>query len=364
MTVILLIEDELNIRETTADMLAFEGFHVEQAENGIEGIAKARDLLPDFIICDIMMPGLDGYQVLLELRSDPLTANIPFIFLTAKSDRLSMRHGMELGADDYITKPFDIKELLAAIDARLQKRDALSQEYEWKLDQLRNSLISTLPHELRTPLFGILGYIDLIKAGGQTYEIDDILRMVDVMERFGLRLKRLVENYLLYAQLELLHSDAEKRSQLQSLSYEQPHLIIEKVALEIASKYDRLEDLQTHLGKGHVYITEDSMIKIAEELIDNAFKFSEAGTRVQVTAVDDDAVYLFTVGDAGIGMSGDDINQIGAYNQFDRAIREQQGSGLGLTLAQKLTELHRGRLLIESEAEKGTLVTVELLNVR
>jgi len=119
---ILVIEDEADIRNSIAEKLGYEDIPYRVAPDGISGAQLARQIVPDLIICDIMMPGLDGFGVLNELRSDPLTANIPFVFLTAKADKASLRQGMDLGADDYLTKPVTSQELLTTIDARLQKK--------------------------------------------------------------------------------------------------------------------------------------------------------------------------------------------------------------------------------------------------
>ncbi len=118
---ILLIEDNLEIRENTAEILELANYEVVTAENGKVGVSKAKSELPDIIICDIMMPELDGYGVLRILSRDPLTMGIPFLFLTAKADKTDFRKGMTLGADDYLTKPFEEVELLDTIERRLEK---------------------------------------------------------------------------------------------------------------------------------------------------------------------------------------------------------------------------------------------------
>jgi DNA-binding response OmpR family regulator len=127
---ILLIEDNLEIRENTTEILELDGFEVETAENGKIGVEKALANPPDLIICDIMMPVLDGYGVLHLLTKNDKTNDIPFIFLTAKADRTDFRRGMEMGADDYITKPFEETELLNAIESRLKKQSLKSKKYE------------------------------------------------------------------------------------------------------------------------------------------------------------------------------------------------------------------------------------------
>ncbi|MFN3784333.1 MAG: response regulator [Spirosomataceae bacterium] len=135
---ILLIEDNVEIRENTSEILMLDGYDVTVAENGKEGVTKAIAEKPDLIICDIMMPVLDGYGVLHLLTKNQETADIPFIFLTAKAERTDFRKGMDMGADDYITKPFDDVELLNAVESRLRKVEVLNQKYQKTLEGLDN----------------------------------------------------------------------------------------------------------------------------------------------------------------------------------------------------------------------------------
>jgi len=122
---ILIIEDQAPMRRNIALMLEMEGFDVTTAENGRQGIEQARTTRPDVIICDVMMPELDGYGVVQTLRAEPATATTPFIFLTAKGDKSDVRIGMNFGADDYLTKPVIREDLLAAVHARLARAEAV-----------------------------------------------------------------------------------------------------------------------------------------------------------------------------------------------------------------------------------------------
>lgn len=127
MITILIIEDNQDVRENTADILELKGYNVVTAENGKIGVKTAKKTMPNAILCDIMMPELDGFGVLEALVKNPETSSIPFIFLTAKAEKIDMRKGMNLGADDYLTKPFTEKELLEAIESRLKKYDFLKR---------------------------------------------------------------------------------------------------------------------------------------------------------------------------------------------------------------------------------------------
>ena len=129
MTKILVIEDELFVRENIVELLEAEDFEVFNTDNGILGILWAQDNIPDLVICDVMMPEMNGHEVLSTMRELPTISLIPFIFLTAMADKGDIRHGMELGADDYLTKPFTRKELLNAINARLAKQEKLMKQY-------------------------------------------------------------------------------------------------------------------------------------------------------------------------------------------------------------------------------------------
>ena len=136
MKTILLIEDNKDVRENTSEILELANYKVIQAENGKQGVEEAQHHKPDLIICDIMMPVLDGYGVIHLLNKNQETASIPFIFLTAKSEHLDFRKGMEMGADDYISKPFDDIELLNAVESRLKKNEILKAEFSKNVDGL------------------------------------------------------------------------------------------------------------------------------------------------------------------------------------------------------------------------------------
>lgn len=140
---ILLIEDNDAVRNNTAEILELSNYKVIVAENGKTGIEKAIEFEPDLIICDIMMPVLDGYGVLHAVHKNETIKNTPFIFLTAKTERDDMRKGMELGADDYITKPFSGTELLNAVDSRIKKIELLKQEMAPGLESLQHLIDAT-----------------------------------------------------------------------------------------------------------------------------------------------------------------------------------------------------------------------------
>ena len=357
---ILVIDDEEWLREMIHLALKQKGFEVIEAPNGADGIERARKDLPDLILCDINMEKVDGYLTLASLRNEAPTAAIPFILMTGLADNAGMRHGMELGADDYLPKPFTTDALYAAVDARLKKAQTVRDEAERKLASLRDNISLMLPHELRTPLNGVLAYGEMLSTDSATLKPAEVAEMGHVIYQSGKRLERLIENFLIYAQLELVASDPKNVNALRIGRTEHPVALIEKHATAQAEQANRLKDLTLELTEVPVPMAEEYLAKIIDELVQNAFKFSEAGTPVQVKLVEAFNIAVLSVSDRGCGFSTEQVTRIGAYMQFDRRMQEQQGLGLGLTIAGRLVGLHGGTLSIESKKDDGAIITAKL----
>jgi signal transduction histidine kinase len=355
---VLVIDDTEEIRIIITESLNLYGFVTLSAEDGASGIDMARKHVPDLIICDINMPNMDGYATLTALREEEATATIPFVFLSGASDKINMRRGMELGADDYLTKPFTHKELMAAVNARLEKQADLQRKSEKKLDELRGNITMALPHELRTPLNGILGLASIMIDDYANMPPEEVLESARYIHESASRLHRLIENFLLHSQIELMASEKKK---IETSSNSTPVDIaqtIPEIANKVASRFKRDSDLLLEVAAGTLLIPADHFKKIAEELIDNAFKFSDAGKPVRISSSMSGSTFLLTVQDHGRGMTREQLSTIGPHMQFERKTFEQQGSGLGLTIARRLTELLGGQILIESTSGAGTTVRI------
>jgi signal transduction histidine kinase len=300
-----------------------------------------------------MMPVMDGWEVLQVLHANPVTHLIPIIIMTALSERENMREGMNLGADDYITKPFTRIELINAIKSRLKKRELSIEQTENALNELRRNIITNLPHELNTPLNAMVGYGQLLKEYHDSFNESELKEIGENIYDSSMRLHRLIQNYLIYAQLEL-----SKESFHPTKLYE-ASAICSDVAQTIALKYNRVNDLQFVPCAGAIKIFENEFKKILEETIDNAFKFSLPNTPVQIICKIVDQQFLITITDQGIGFPTEKFDKVGAYMQFDRHAMEQQGSGLGLIIAKRLTTLFNGQLKLGAPMAKGTCISIE-----
>lgn len=356
---ILVIDDEEWLREMMQLALQQKGFEVIEASNGAEGIELARRELPDLILCDINMSKVDGYLTLSSLRKEVPTAAIPFILMTGLADSASMRHGMELGADDYLPKPFTTEQLYAAVDARLKKAQTIRDEAERKLAHLRNNISLMVPHEMRTPLNGIVSNAELLAHSAATLKPQEVAEIGQDIHKSSERLTRVIENFLIYAQLELVAADPKNVNALRAGRTEHPVDLIKQCANAQAAQASRPADMSFDVADVPVPIAEEYLSKVVEELTQNAFKFSEPGAPVRVTLSENASAVTLAIGDQGRGFSPEQIARVGAYMQFDRKLHEQQGLGLGLTISKRLVELHGGTLSIASEKDMGATVSAK-----
>ncbi|MCB0702633.1 MAG: response regulator [Ignavibacteriae bacterium] len=357
---ILVIEDEEFVRETISDMLEIEGYIPILAKNGEAGLECLSQIKPDLILCDINMPVMDGYEVLERLKSTESLSTIPFIFLTAKASNDDMRRGMELGADDYIFKPFKAKDLLNAINTRLEVYDRSKIMTETKLDELRLQLASSLPHEFRTPLNVILATSQFLHKKMDLMEKNEIKDMIYNIVNSGNRLSKLISNYLVYTNLLLNKEELDFKDKVFTNYTIDPEDMLENSFLRMASEYERMEDLEINCVPAVINVYPEYFLKISDELASNAFKFSKDGTKINVSTHIEDENYILTVKDNGIGFDLTKLDEIGGFKQFGRKTMEQQGMGLGLAIIKLVCQRFNIDLKINSIPDEGTTFTLKL----
>lgn len=355
---ILVVDDQLEILEAVSYILKTHGYDVADAEDGRRGLELARAFRPDLILCDIMMPDMNGYDVLRAIRYDLDLSGTPFVFLTGKARPEDMRAGMNLGADDYLTKPFSAEELLAAVSTQLEKYGAQRERFQHQIDLLRRGLSTILPHELRTPLTLILAHSSLLLEAYDTLGDDSVLDSIRSIHEAGSRLHRLVENLLIYVELE---SDESLR--LEHPHTEAIHRVVRDAVRRVAIDHHRVEDVEVEMPKGDLKMHPFHLRKLIEELLGNALKFSPMGSLVSVTGRRQGKTLEIVVADRGRGMTEEQIQHAEAYIQFNRQQFEQQGSGLGLAIARRVAKLYNGSVAITSKPRVGTTVHVHLPDI-
>ena len=359
---ILLIDDSEFILESTSTLLMFEGYDVITAPDGTKGIELATNELPDLIICDVNMPGILGYEVVEKIRANEKTAMIPFIFLTALTDKAKMREGMEKGADDFLTKPFSKTELTSAINAQWQKYSKVETKVQEKIESVGKNLNYALPHEFRTVLSQLVGSAKLIKNNINELEKEDIVEVADEMISIVTRLTRITDNFLLFIKLENFANSPETIQQLRANKTVEPFVVFSDIAEIVSNRYERSNEIsiKNMVSDISIGMSSDLFHKLVDELMDNAFKFSKKGSAVIVDSKLEKDNLFISVTDQGIGMTQEQIKEIGAFMQFQREEFEQQGVGIGLTIAKRIIELHGGDLSIVSEKEAGTTINLTL----
>lgn len=361
MTKILIIEDHNDLREDIIEMLELEGYQAFGAEDGAQGIDVARMKMPDLIVCDIMMPGMNGYEVLETLRAYSDTATIPVIFLTARAEKVSRRQGMVLGADDYLTKPMMVNELLDSIKTQLRKRQELNEIANKHLEALRQNIATALPHEFRTPLNTIIGFSEMLKTEAQRLKPDQVIGWSEHINSAAKRLHRLVENYLYYIRLQVAHqSKTLPEVEEADLAHDATYILEEEI-LRLVSDYKRYNDVTMEFEFVQTLgIPSADLSKVVKELVENALKFSHVDTPIHVSGRIVEDNYQLSIVDKGIGISDEQREEIGAYMQFERFINEQQGLGLGLAIVDLLAKVHQIEFSINGKEGEGTTVCLTI----
>jgi len=355
---ILCIEDDSGMRKSVRLMLEFTGYETIEAENGMVGVEQALKFLPDIIICDVRMPGMDGFETLEELHKHESTARIPFIFLTGEDPRTQMRKGMNLGASDFILKPIDMDDFIKAVQVRLEETEKRKNESQRAIDELSEKITRALPHELRTPMIGILGLAEQLKSHAEELKPREIKELAETLSFAAVRMNETLEKFWLHTQCLFLANDTSKLSASRQVGSKEAQEVIQHIAEDIASTYHRSSDLVLNLSPIFVAVSEIYLEQLIRQVIDNAFKFSIAGTQVIISTARGNEMGMITIKDNGRGFLEDQIKKIHAFMQFDREQYEQQGLGLGLMIVKRLTEIHNGSMQVSSMQGKGTTVSL------
>ena len=355
---ILVVEDDAAVLENIVELLVAEGYRVTGARDGEEAFRFLQSERPGLILCDVRMPRLNGLGLLAKVSQDPTLANIPFIFLTALKERSDLRAAMELGADDYISKPFGRQELLGAIQRRLNKHEAVRTDARQSVESFNKNLLRALPVEILQLLNLIKGQSNLlVKTHGQmgSEEVEQI------GEKINLAVERLIRSAANYILLSRLNSAAEEKNKETSHF---PQIAvkngIEEIASSTAWQHKRGNDLNLELDDGVITIEESSFQCIIEELLASAFERTSAGTPVWLSARVDHVRNLLKliVADRGQDFLPGQIASL-EISDLDR-MDDFVGVRIGLILARKLVLLHKGSFEMKSKAGEGNSIEVVL----
>jgi signal transduction histidine kinase len=360
---VLVVEDEPVILEIITSLLQEEQYKVLQAPNGQAALALLEDDRPDLIISDIRMPGMDGFELCERVRANPDFAQLPFIFLTGRDERADMRRGMGLGADDYLTKPFDPEDLLTAVRVRLSRAAETQAAIARAGSGLQDQIIQSLTHEFRTPLSLVVGYTDLLESTGRQLDEDDFESVMHGLHAGSRRLVSLVEDFLLLSKLRT-GTIAEEIAQ-EPLAAVHPDLMVQGVAEQAAGRASARKvtlTVECTAPDVTVRISREHLSEIVSRLLDNAIKFSKRdGGQVTLSTRREGGFWVLGVADEGIGIREEAHAWLfEAFQQVDRSQMEQQGTGVGLTIVKGLVEAYGGLIGLESTPGIGSAFSVWL----
>ena len=357
---ILVVEDDPEIRLNIEAILRMNDYEVLSASNGSIGLELSLQHIPDLIISDVIMPCLDGFGLLKELKKHSETINIPFLFLTAKIETQDFRQGMNLGADDYITKPFNLDEFIHAVKTRLDKQDLNKKIYSRNVDYLRKSLTQAVPLAISRPIDDIIELSEHMHDKYNEISSTTAIDMLNSLKKSAKKLKDIFEKYRLFASLEFVLSSPEDIKNLKSCSTDSAAEIVYSVVDQLSSKYNRTDDISISIKEAQLSMEKEHFRILTYEILDNALKFSDPGTEIIVKSSVNNDGYNMIITNYGPGMTQKQINNIGAYIQFLQKDKHHGGIGLGLAVVNHIIEIFGGNINIESETDYFTSVNVVL----
>ncbi len=360
---LLVVDDDPRLLAGLSEWLVSAGYQVWTARDGQEALERLDEARPHLIVSDVMMPRMDGFAFFEAVRSRPDGVSIPFIFLTARGERKTILKGKEMGAEDYLVKPFDPDELLTVVEARLRRYAEMKAAHEAEVVGLRERILTLLSHEFRTPLTYITAYSDMLAESGTHLSNEEFQQMLQGIRRGSERLRRLVLDFLLLVNLETGTAAETYRMRRRRIT------TLQKLVAAVVERYaPRAEKagLKIHLKAASppppVVADEEYLQDALGRLLDNAIKFSrQKGSQITLRLEARNGEVGIAVQDEGIGIPPEELSNIfKPFHQVDREKLEQPGVGIGLTIAQRLVALHGGRIEVESTVGEGSTFTIWL----
>ena len=350
---ILIVEDTLTIREEIHDILVMEGYTVFEAENGSIGFEIALKKHPDLIISDILMPKLNGFEMYKKLQNNKTTKLIPLIFLSAKAEKSDIRAGMNLGAEDYLTKPIDVEDLLNTVKIKIDKKLLLAQETIDKtttisaiLQQQKKELdnyAQLISHELKTPLRNISDILIWIREElAHPISSENSINSIELLEK---KVER----------MEILLTKLEQYKNIRSSSFKKNKINLNTIAKKVIAKLQVPSHIKIEIkNKLPTLFADEIMLeKVFEILIQNALDHIDKKKGLILLACETtEEDYLFSIKDNGIGIKTKYHEKI--FEMF-QTIDSNNSTGIGLSIVKKIISYYNGEVKVESKTNKETI---------
>ncbi|MDP4114835.1 MAG: hybrid sensor histidine kinase/response regulator [Bacteroidota bacterium] len=360
---ILLVDDIVENLKVLGNIFKNEGFQIAIASNGEAAISIAHSRLPDLILLDVQMPGMDGFEVCKALKNDLLTKDIPILFLTAKTENEDIIRGFELGAVDYVTKPFNNNELLARvhthIELQLTKKKLVASNHELEgLVATKDKFFSIIAHDLRTPFIALLGFSEIIKDDFKELSESSLLEYINIIHITANDTYKLLDNLLQWSRMQLGKIDFVPKS---FNLYQSINQICNFLKLQASQKNVTLDNRAPE--QAVVYADNNMLDTIIRNIISNAIKFSNSGSSITIgfddTELKESVIYIKDQGQ-GIPYEAQDKLFKLDVNYSTLGTNKEKGTGLGLILCKEMVEKHNGKIWFKSIPDEGTTFFISL----
>lgn len=366
-SLVLIVDDSPHNLQVLGNMLKQHGYHLAFAQNGLQALDFVKTKQPEIILLDIMMPGIDGFEVCRQLKQDTTLSNIPVIFLTAKAEKDSIIQGLELGAVDYITKPFNAKELITRVNTHLELKTAKDvivrqqEELQLKLEELKQAnatkdkFFSIIAHDLKNLFNALLFYSDRIVVN-QNIDADKKidLQIIQIASKKGYNL---LKNLLEWSKMQT------GRITWKPAQYNLTEIIAENIALSSThAKTKHIEVFSEILETTSVFADKNMLNTIIRNLLSNAIKFTPENGNIQISSQEQEAYVEISISDTGVGLKPEDIDKLfrADIDHITIGTGEEKGTGLGLILCKEFVEKNLGTIGVESEFGKGSRFYIRL----
>lgn len=358
--IVLVVDDNPKNLQIIALTLRDLNYKLMIADSGPKAIELSERYKSDLILLDVMMPGMDGFEVCQIIKSKPENEGIPIIFLTALSEKTNLVKGFELGAVDYITKPFNKEELISRIKTHLElkfARDELKNitTHLYELNSIKDKMFSVIGHDLRSPVGSIKMMLDLLSNNLEKYDLHQLRENIGLLSKTTDEVFSLLENLLWWARtqsgnLSVIPEDIELKSMLSSLYY------LNKTSLNLKN----IEFINSVDEQVSVFADMNMLKTVLRNLISNAIKFTPNGGKIIISCTETDDLVCINVADTGIGIPENVVaNLFNEKYQFTSpGTNMESGSGLGLILCKNFVVANNGTISVESEQGKGSLFKI------
>lgn len=358
---VLVLDDNPLILETLKAILQSRNFDVFCTDEGAIALRFLKSNEIDVVISDVMMPTMDGYKFHSSVRNEPSLSHVPFIFLTALDDVKEVARGNQVGADNYLTKPFDPHVLMSVVEGKVARSKALRQVMKESEDNYRQRVVQTLSHEFRTPLVAINTGSEILREQRSRLDEAKVQKLIDAIYRGGQRLERLVQDFMTLQHIEAGIASRVFEARRHKVSCRKMLKEIHEVQSE-DYKLDNRSLLFLETGADlPIDIMEVQLKDAIGRIIQNAFKFSSSNDCVELWCEAEQDYISIVVADRGPGLTLQQAQSaIDAFKQLNRDKIEQQGAGLGLYIADSLIKINHGELLFAERNGGGTLVSIRI----